>query len=72
MANYTNAIWQQAVHTTDQLSFPSCSTTAEKSLYLKEKYWKISGEKNHQDIGPLVEKKRPNEQQDWVEEQEIG
>jgi len=38
MANYTNAIWQQAVHTTDQLSFPSCSTTAEKSLYLKEKY----------------------------------
>ena len=50
-----------------------CSTTAEKSLYLKEKYRKFSGEKNHQDIGPLVEKKTERatglgrRTKDWIE-----
>ena len=41
MAN-TSAIWQQAAHTTDQLSFPSCSTRAiQKSLTLNEKYLRV-------------------------------
>ena len=45
MAN-TSAIWQQAAHTTYQLSSPSCSTRAiQKSLTLNEKYLeKKSGE----------------------------
>ena len=43
MAN-TSAIWQQAAHTTDQLSSPSCSTRAIQksltlSLILNEKYF---------------------------------
>ena len=38
MAN-TSAIWQQAAHTTYQLSSPNCSTRAiQKSLTLNEKY----------------------------------
>ena len=41
MAN-TSAIWQQAAHTTDQLSSPSCSTRAiQKSLTLNKKYLKV-------------------------------
>ena len=45
----TSAIWQQAAHTTHQLSSPSYSTRAiQKSLTLIEKYfrdfWKKSGE----------------------------
>ena len=35
----TSAIWQQAAHTTYQLSSPSCLTRAiQKSLTLNEKY----------------------------------
>ena len=41
MAN-TSATWQQAAHTTYQLSSPSCSTTAiQKSLTLNEKYLRV-------------------------------
>jgi len=41
MAN-TSAIWQQAAHTTYQLSSPSCSTRAiQKSLTLNKKYWTV-------------------------------
>ena len=52
----TSAIWQQAAHTTYQLSSPSCSTRAiQKSLTLSEKcltiFWKKS-----QKHGPLAEK----------------
>ena len=46
MAN-TSAIWQQAAHTTYQLSSPSCSTRAiQKSLTLKEKYLSFLGGKS--------------------------
>ena len=46
---YQCHIWQQAAHTTYQLSSPSCSTRAiQKGLTLNEKYlrvfWKKSGE----------------------------
>ena len=45
MAN-TSAIWQQAAHTTYQLSSPSCSTRAiQKSLTLKKNY-EFSGKKS--------------------------
>ena len=55
MAN-TSAIWQQAVHTTYQLSSPSCSTRAiQKSLTLNEKYLKVFWKKS-QENGPLAEK----------------
>ena len=38
----TSAIWQQAAHTTYQLSSPSCSTRAiQKSLTLNEKYLRV-------------------------------
>ena len=41
MANIS-AIWQQAAHTTYQLSSPSCSTRAiQKSLTLNEKYLRV-------------------------------
>ena len=41
MAN-TNAVWQQAVHTTYQLSFPCCSTKAlQKSLTPKKNYLRV-------------------------------
>ena len=41
MAN-TSAIWQQAAHTTYQLSSPSCSTRAiQKSPTLNEKYLRV-------------------------------
>ena len=43
MAN-TSAIWQQAAHTTYQLSSPSCLTRAiQKSLTLNEKIFEFSG-----------------------------
>ena len=47
MAN-TSAIWQQAAHTTDQLSSPSCSTRAiQKSLTLNNnKKSEFSGKKS--------------------------
>ena len=46
MAN-TSAIWQQAAHTTYQLSSPSCSTRAiQKSLTLNEKYLRVFWGKN--------------------------
>ena len=55
MAN-TSAIWQQAAHTTYQLSSPSCSTRAiQKSLTLNEKYLRVFWEKS-QENEPLVEK----------------
>ena len=42
-----NTIWQQAAHTTYQLSSPSCSTRAiQKSLTLNEKYESFLGEKS--------------------------
>jgi len=55
MAN-TSATWQQAAHTTDQLSSPSCSTRAMQKAHLLKKNtgefsgkgpgeWKISREK---------------------------
>ena len=51
-----NAIWQQAAHTTYQLSSPSCSTRAiQKSLTLKEKYLRVLWKKS-QENGPLAEK----------------
>ena len=54
MAN-TIAIWQQAAHTTYQLTSPSCSTRAiQKSLTLKEKCLRIFWGKCHEN-GPLVE-----------------
>ena len=55
MAN-TSAIWQQASHTTYQLSSPSCSTRAiQKSLTLNEKYLRVFW-KQSQENGPLAEK----------------
>ena len=54
MAN-TSAIWQQAAHTTYQLSSPSCLTRAiQKSLTLNEKY--LSFLEKSQENGPLAEK----------------
>ena len=54
MAN-TSAIWQQAAHTTNQLSSPSCSTRAvQKNLILNEKY--LSFLEKSQENGPLAEK----------------
>ena len=51
----TSAIWQQAAHTTYQLSSPSCSTRAiQKSLTLNEKY--LSFLEKSQENGPLAEK----------------
>jgi len=45
MAN-TSAIWQQAAHTTYQLSSPSCSTgTIQKSLTLNKKIFESFLEK---------------------------
>ena len=52
MAN-TSAIWQQAGHTTYQLSSPSCSTrTIQKSLPLNGKYLRIFWNKS-QENGPF-------------------
>ena len=54
MAN-NSAIWQQAAHTTDQLSSPSCSTRAiQKSLTLNEEY--LSFLEKSQENGPVAEK----------------
>ena len=63
MAN-TSAIWQQAAHTTYQLSSPSCSTRAiQKSLTLNENY--LSFLEKSQENGPLAEKMtRQKEQND--------
>ena len=55
MAN-TSAIWQQAAHTTYQLSSPSCSTRAiQKSLTLNEKYLRVFWKKSWEN-GQLAEK----------------
>ena len=52
MAN-TSAIWQQAAHTTYELSSPSCSTrTIQKSLPLNGKYLRIFWNKS-QENGPF-------------------
>ena len=54
MAN-TSAIWQQAAHTTYQLSSPSCSTRAiQKSLTLNEKYLRVFWREKSQENGPLA------------------
>ena len=54
MAN-TSAIWQQAAHTTYQLSSPSCSTRAiQKSLTLNEKY--LSFLEKSQENGSLAKR----------------
>ena len=54
MAN-TSAIWQQAAHTTYQLSSPSCSTRAiQKSLTFNKKY--LSFLEKSQENGRLAEK----------------
>ena len=54
MAN-TSAIWQQAAHTTYQLSSPSCSTRAiQKSLTINDKY--LSFLEKSQENGPSAEK----------------
>ena len=64
MAN-TSAIWQQAAHTTYQLSSPSCSTGAiQKGLTGNEKYLSFlerekkekRKRKKSQENGPLAEK----------------
>ena len=50
-------LWQQAAHTTYQLSSPSCSTKAiQKSLTLNETYWRVFWRKKSQENGPLAEK----------------
>ena len=65
MAN-TSAIWQQAAHSTYQLSSPSCSTIAiQKSPTLSEKYFRVFWKKKSQGNGPLAEKlTRQKEQED--------
>ena len=56
MAN-TSAIWQQAAHTTYQLSPPSCSTRAiQKSLTVNDKYLRVFWREKSQENGPLPEK----------------
>ena len=56
MAN-TSAIWQQAAHTTYQLSSPSCSTRAiQKSPTLIEKYLRVFWREKSHEIEPLAEK----------------
>ena len=62
MAN-TSAIWQQAAHTTNQLSSPSCSTRAtQKSLALNETYlrvfWKQVRRMDHQQKNDKTERAR--------------
>ena len=53
----TSAMWQQAAHTTYQLSSPSCLTRAiQKSLTLNEKYLRVFWRKKSQENGPLAEK----------------
>ena len=63
MAN-TSAIWQQAAHTTYQLSSPSCSTRAiQKSLTSNEQYLRIFwGKKSEVTISR--KKTRQKEQED--------
>ena len=56
---YQCHIAQQAAHTTDQLSSPSCSTRAtQKCLTLNEKYLRVFWRKKRrsQENGPLAEK----------------
>ena len=61
----TSAIWQQAAHTTFQLSSRICSTRTIKSLTLNEKYLRVFWRKKSQENGPLAEKMtRQKEQED--------
>ena len=54
---HTSAIWQQAAHTTCQLSPPSCSTRAiQKSLTVNDKYLRVFWREKSQENGPLPEK----------------
>ena len=62
MAN-TSAIWQQAAHTTYQLSSPSCSTRAiHKSLTLNKTYlrvfWKKVRRMDHEQKNDKTERAR--------------
>ena len=64
MAN-TSAIWQQAAHTTDQLSSPSCSTRAiQKSLTLNKKYLKVFWKKKSGEWTISRKMTRQKEQED--------
>ena len=69
MAN-TSAIWQQAAHTTYQLSSPSCSTRAiQKSLItLNEKY--LSFLEKRQENGPLAKKRQDRKSKRTRQEKE--
>ena len=71
MAN-TSAIWQQAAHTTYQLSSPSCSIRAiQKSLTLNEKYLSFLEKKSG---GSTISRKmtRQKEQKDQAEKNKRG
>ena len=68
MAN-TSAIWQQAAHTTYQLSSPSCLTRAiQKSLTLNEKYLSFL-EKKAEEWTISRKMTRQKEQEDLAEKQ---
>ena len=77
MANIS-AIWQQAAHTTYQLSSPSCSTRAiQKSLTLNEKYLRVFWREKKSGEWTISRKMtRKKEQKDkegrGVGEEEIG
>ena len=70
MAN-TSAIWQQAAHTTYQLSPPSCSRRAiQKSLTLIEKYLRLFRKKSEWTISRKIT--RQKEQEDLAEKNKRG
>ena len=74
MAN-TSAIWQQAAHTTYQLSSPSCSKRAiQKSLTLNEKYLRVFWKKVRRMDHQQKKMTRQKEQKDQAEKtrEEIG
>ena len=58
MTANTSALWQQAAHTTDQFTSPSCWRGAiQKSLPLNKKYWRNFWRKKSQKNGPAGRKK---------------
>jgi len=75
MAN-TSAIWQQAAHTTDQLSSPSRSTRSiQKSLTLNENYLSFLKKKKSGEWTISREITRQKEQEDYTQKktkEEIG
>ena len=68
MAN-TSAIWQQAAHTTYQLSSPSCSTSdiQKKSLTLNEQYLRFLEKKKSGEWTISRKITRHKEQEDKAE-----